>query len=143
MTALQAVAGLCPRCGMKGAHRDAMQCIDALRDHIAVLEWRKDDSSRGESGRCALRTPAPPRGGRVPRSDNRWVVLDGQRMILTDAARQLGISNVALHFRLVNRTGTTDYSGTDVRAVGADRKHTQIEASRLAHAAKARIHAAD
>ncbi len=61
------------------------------------------------------------RGGRSARRDNRYVVLDGRRMLLVDAARQLGISNVALHFRLVNRTGGKDYDGVDVRLVGADR----------------------
>ncbi len=142
MTAPQPLARLCPRCGMKGAHRDAMQCIDALRDHIAALEWRRDETPRRGTAQCAQAAAAQPRGGRVARSDNRWVVLDGQRMILTDAARELGISNVALHFRLVNRTGGNDYDGVDVRAVGADRKHTAVEASRLAHAAKARLHAA-
>jgi hypothetical protein len=85
---------------------------------------------------------ATKRGGRFARQDNRYVVLDGRRMPLVDAARQLGISNVALHFRLVSRTGGKNYDGVDVRAVGADRKHTAVEASRLAHAAKARLHAA-
>lgn len=111
-----------------------MDCINALRDQIAVLSFRRE-TKRGVSAN-AWRP-----GGRFPRSDNRWVVLDGQRMILTDAARKLGISNVALHFRLVNRTGGKDYDGVDIRAVRADRKHTPTEASRLAHAAKARIHA--
>ncbi len=127
----------CPRCGMRGTHADHDECIDALRDHIAILSFRGETSPGDPGKECS------PRGGRVTRSDHGWVVLDGQRMILTDAARRLGISNVALHFRLVNRTGTKDYSGTDVRAVGADMRHTAVEASRLAHAAKARIHAAD
>lgn len=61
------------------------------------------------------------RGGRQPRSDNRFVILDGETMILADAARTLGVSLIALHYRLVNRTGKNDYGCVDVRLVGADR----------------------
>jgi hypothetical protein len=30
--------GRCKRCGMAGAHRTAMECIDALRDKLAEYE---------------------------------------------------------------------------------------------------------
>jgi hypothetical protein len=104
----------CPRCGILGPnHANPLACIDALRDRIAVLGFRHDSGRTTAAKAC--------RGGRRPRADNRWVVLDGESMILSDAARRLGISLVALHFRLVNRTGGKEYDGVDVRAVGADR----------------------
>lgn len=66
------------------------------------------------------------KGGRHSRCDHRFILLDGRRVILADAARTLGISAVALHYRMVNRTGGKDYDGADVRAVGAD----QVKARR-------------
>jgi len=89
---------------------------------------------------AALPVPAPGcRGGRRPRRDNKLLVLDGQEVCLAEAARRLQISAAALHCRLIARTGSRDYAGTDVRGVCADVKRTPVEASRLAHAAKARI----
>lgn len=103
----------CPRCGMFGRHASPLECIDALRDRIAVLSFQCE-AQRGARSQA-------PFGGRVLRRDHRIVILDGQRLCLTDAARRVGISPVALHFRLVNRTGNANYGRVDVRAVGADR----------------------
>ncbi len=33
--------GMCRRCGFPGPHPDAGACIDALRDRIAYLEFRR------------------------------------------------------------------------------------------------------
>jgi len=54
------------------------------------------------------------------RANSRVVILDGKRLCLTEAARALGISASALHFRITNRTGASDYGEVDIRAVGAD-----------------------
>ncbi len=186
--ASQPAAALCARCGLPGPHATPADCIDALRDALADLEFRID--SRRSSKPCASAAHAggrqtqipvrPPtstwfdkrmvlldgerlsladaarrlgispnalhsriehrtgdphygcvdlreigadrarRGGRRDRKDARTVILDGRRLCLTEAARELGISAVALHFRLVNRTGTADYRDVDVRVVGAD-----------------------
>ena len=33
-------AGMCSECGFPGPHSGARECIDALRDRIAVLEFK-------------------------------------------------------------------------------------------------------
>ena len=113
MIAFRSAPALCARCGLPGPHSDALECIDALRDRLADLEFQIDGR---RSGADTAR-----RGGRRERKDARMVILDGRRLCLTEAARELGISAVALHFRLVNRTGTADYREIDIRVVGADR----------------------
>lgn len=92
-----------------------MECIDELRNQIAVL------TLRGTKG--PQRVPGTPerRGGRRVRSDNRLVILDGQKMCVAEAARRLGITHSALNWRLVNRVGERNYGCVDVRQVGADR----------------------
>ena len=117
MIAVQAAARgtQCPRCGMRGRHADARECIDALRDQVAVLGLRREGAPPAHGNPCGNG------GGRFPRSDNRYVLLDGQRLILSDAARSLGLSVSALHFRITRRVGHADYGCVDVREVGADR----------------------
>ena len=108
-----APAPACARCGVPGGqHVNAIACIDVLRDRIVRLEFRQE----------SLAHPAQPehRGGRRNRADNRMVVLDGDRLTLTDAARRLGITASTLHFRILNRTGNSAYRDVDVRTVGAD-----------------------
>ncbi len=122
--------GQCPRCGMQGQHANPFACIDALRDRLAVLSFERE-GKRNAPGHKETR------GGRHPRRDNKFLILDGQQLCLSEAARRLDLSPSALHFRMLARTGTRDYSGTDVRAVRADVKFTLIEASRAAHAVKA------
>ena len=113
---------------MQGQHANPLACIDALRDRLAVLSFEHD----------ARQAPHQDmRGGRHPRHDNKFLILDGQQLCLTEAARRLELSPSALHFRMLARTGSRDYAGTDVRAVRADVKFTRIEASRAAHAVKA------
>ncbi|MGE5647384.1 MAG: hypothetical protein ACM336_16500 [Acidobacteriota bacterium] len=117
---------MCARCGLPGPHATPAECIDALRDRIADLEFRID--SRRSSKPCASAARAGGRQAQIPVRpptstwfDRRMVMLDRERLSLTDAARRLGISPDALHFRLLNRTGTADYRDVDVRVVGADR----------------------
>jgi hypothetical protein len=52
------------------------------------------------------------------------VLLDGQRLCLSDAARALNLTPSTLHFRLVARTHDANYMDVDVRAVGADVAHS-------------------
>jgi len=103
----------CPRCGLRGRHADARECIDALRDQLAVVSLRQEGAPAKKQWGNG--------GGRFPRADNRFVVLDGRRLILADAARGLGLSASALHFRITRRVGHADYGCVDVRQVGGDR----------------------
>jgi hypothetical protein len=123
--------GQCPRCGMQGQHANPFACIDALRDRLAVLSFEREGARNAAPGHKETR------GGRHPRHDNKFLILDGQQLCLSEAARRLDLSPSALHFRMLARTGTREYSGTDVRAVRADVRFTRIEASRAAHAVKA------
>ncbi|MGO9008591.1 MAG: hypothetical protein ACLQPN_00695 [Bryobacteraceae bacterium] len=116
---------VCSRCGLRvdGQHETpgdwacrGCPCVAALRSRIAELEFRLERTAQKRNG------PTQPeqRGGRRERKDQRVVVLDGERVCLTDAARRLGISPSALHFRIVNRTGGTEYGLVDLRSIGAD-----------------------
>ena len=107
---------VCRRCGVRGngPHETAEQCIDALRMIIARLEFRQEEHEPEQ------KRPASARGGRRERSDNRMVLLDGERLCLTVAARRLGISTAALHYRIVARTGTKEYAEVDLRAISID-----------------------
>lgn len=119
---------VCARCGLRTEDQHARPgdrfcrgcpCVDALRARIAELEFKIER---------AAQTPAAPagtaharqRGGRRNRPDARMVILDGERLCLTEAARRLGIAPSALHFRLLSRTKSKEYDGVDIRAVGAD-----------------------
>lgn len=114
---------VCSRCGVHGEGEhpapggrrcSGCECVDALRAMIADLEFRLEKM---------MDKPAPKasnRGGRRNRRDARFVVLDGERLCLTDAARALGLSPSTLHLRIVARTHDPDYRDVDVRAVRAD-----------------------
>jgi hypothetical protein len=104
----------CPRCGLRGArHADAEECIDALRDHIARLSFKIEQRAD---------KPSQPtrRGGRRERKDNRFVLLDGERLTLAEAGRRLGLTASSLHFRILRRTKDAEYREVDLRAIGAD-----------------------
>lgn len=113
----ESTAHACLRCGVHGHQASpagpcrGCKCIDALRAQIAELEFRLEKSRPRKPSRS---------GGRRRRRDTRFVLLDGRRLSLTEAARALGLSASTLHLRLVNRTNNPDYRETDVRAVGAD-----------------------
>lgn len=113
---------VCMRCGLQseGPHATAEDCIDALRDALARLEFEAER----HAVRQHARNGADGRGGFRKRRDARMVVLDGQRLCLTEAARRLGMSASALHFRIVRRSGTTDYSDVDLRAIQVEVKRT-------------------
>lgn len=110
---------VCRRCGIPTAdpHSDSNECIDALRGVIARLEFHAE--TRAERS-AAPKPGAKPRGGVRDRHDARMVVLDGERVTLTEGARRLGLSASALHFRILRRTCDPKYSEIDLRSVGAD-----------------------
>jgi hypothetical protein len=113
----------------RGNHTSTTECIDALRGVIAEMEMRleaKTDDPQPAASHGVVRH----RTERRWRSDHRFVILDGDRLCLTDAAAKLGLSASTLHFRLVNRTGTRNYRDVDVRAVGADRTRARNERTR-------------
>jgi hypothetical protein len=41
--------GLCRRCGMHGPHETALACIDALRDLVAILQFRLSAERKGKN----------------------------------------------------------------------------------------------
>lgn len=139
ISALRAIAGrLMRKKGLgepKTATEPTDECIDALRAEIACAQMYQ--SPRGVPKRGTTRGISFI--ARAVRRDAHIVVLDGERIYLTEAARRLNISPAALHFRLVARTGTKHYTGVDIRAVRADVPYSRAEASRAAHAAKARL----
>jgi hypothetical protein len=102
---------------MSGRHASPLECIDALRDRIAEMELRRE---RRPSKSDATPQGTERRGGFRQRPDARMVILDGERLTLTEGARRLGLTGSTLHFRIVNRTGTTDYGEVDIRAIRAD-----------------------
>ena len=105
-----------PEANPETAH-EASVLIDVryphLREAFARDGWGRPRNAPAAAGASAS-------GGRRQRKDNRFVLLDGERLCLKDAARRLSVSMVALHFRLVNRTGDANYGCVDVREVGAD-----------------------
>jgi hypothetical protein len=117
----------CRRCGLDGEGEHTAPgdrqcrgcgCIDRLRAMVADLEFRIERMARKAAKQPTQKVER--RGGRRDRSDTRFVVLDGQRLCLADAARALGVTTSTLHFRLVNRVQDKNYQEVDVRAVGAD-----------------------
>ncbi len=109
---------VCPRCRLPGRHAGPDECIEALRDRIACLQFHKEavHEKVAADGVAAER-----RGGRRERRDNRFVLLGGERVTLTEAGRRLNISPGALVSRIRNRIGDADYSGIDLDVIGADR----------------------
>jgi hypothetical protein len=105
---------VCVRCGIRSTqkHEVARDCIDAWRDAYARLELKQQHAAGTGAGT----------GGWRARRDNRMVVLDGERINLTEAGRRLGISPAALSQRILNRT-RLEHCGeveVDIRAIGAD-----------------------
>ncbi len=115
-----------------GPHAGPDECIEALRTVIAKMEFRQEQTREKAAARPAL---AGCRGGWRNRPDARMVLLDGERITLTEAARRLEMSASALHFRIVRRAGTAEYSEVDLRALHVEVKRTPIDALRARMAA--------
>jgi hypothetical protein len=48
-------SALCPRCGCKAFHSNSSECIDALRQHIAELEFKRSNPG-GQARHCRERS---------------------------------------------------------------------------------------
>lgn len=119
---------VCPRCGLRGdgphtapgdRYCRGCPCIDAMRARIAELEFKLERAAQKRQA-PAVPIQIEQRGGRRNRPDARMVILDGEHLCLTEAARRLGISPSALHFRIANRVGAAEYGEVDLRLVEAD-----------------------
>ena len=106
---------VCTMCGVRqsGQHRTPFECIVALREVIAVYEFRIDQLREKNLDR-----------GRMKRSDNRFVVVSGERMCLSDAARELGISPDALRCRIRRRVGQVG-EDIDLRLIEVDKRYAR------------------
>jgi hypothetical protein len=102
---------VCTMCGVRqsGRHSTPFECILALRQVAAALEFRIEQSREKNLDR-----------GRTARANNRFVTLDGVRMTLSEAARELGLSAPALFGRIVRRLGDVGEE-IDLRQIGIDR----------------------
>lgn len=117
----------CVRCGTAGPHARTADCIDALRDLTASVSIRAPQRTS---------TRRSNRGGRRDRRDNRFVVLNGERLNLTEAALRLGLSASALHWRIVSRVGDPDYRETDLDAIRVHIKHSSKECGQIGAAVR-------
>ena len=104
---------VCTICGIRqsGQHPDISHCIRALREYVAVLELLIERLHE-ELERVRIHPPcskAPPEddGQRGIESEHStcFVILDGRRMRLADAARKLCLSAKALRNRVERRLG--------------------------------------
>ena len=66
MDALNASA-LCPRCGCKAFHSNSGECIDALRRHIAELEFKRTNPTGQVRHRREANTPGRYADADIPR----------------------------------------------------------------------------
>jgi hypothetical protein len=101
---------VCTMCGVRqsGQHRTPLECIIALREVIAGYEFRTDQLLEKNLDR-----------GRMKRSNNRFVILNGERMCLSDAARELRMTVKALRHRIHRRIGAV-VETVDLRAIDID-----------------------
>jgi len=97
--------------------RDVQVCTKCGAERDSEIQFAVSGPTNSAGKRQHARNGADGRGGFRRRKDLRMVVLDGERVHLTEAARRLGMSASALHFRIVRRTGTSDYSDVDLRAI--------------------------
>lgn len=87
---------VCDRCGIRqnGRHRTELGCFIAYREVIAVQEM-VIEHLKEKNG-----TPSA-----MERSTNRFVILFGERMSLSDAASRMGISEKAIRHRVERGLG--------------------------------------
>ena len=104
---------VCTVCGVRqcGQHLNLYECITALREVIAMLQLRIEQ---------LLETNLE--HGTVNRSNNRFVLLNGERMCLSDAARKLNLSLDALRWRIKTRLGEITDT-VDLREIGIADRH--------------------
>jgi hypothetical protein len=114
---------VCPRCGVesKGPHQNWAACVDALRSVIGDMQI-KIDGLEEKLARSKSNASEPANPARREPKDARFhqiVVLDGEVLRLDVAAVRLGLTPMALYFRIRKRIGKfTDQ--VDIRAIGAD-----------------------
>jgi hypothetical protein len=113
----RAADGQCPRCGLRGLHASADDCIDALRSKIAEMEFAKDAAREARGPR-----PGRPskRGGLRNRKDGRTVILDGDQVSLAEAARRLGMHAGTLYHQIARSTGNPKAQDVDLGSIGVD-----------------------
>jgi len=117
---------VCWRCGLrqKGRHRNWIECVMAYRELVAVKQMRIEqlkETIRQLEERNAV-------GSGSERSTNRIVVLNGERMCLSDAAREKGISVKALRHRIERRLGRgweEIIDEIDLAAIGIDKPYAR------------------
>ena len=105
---------VCAQCGVRnaGEHRNADECINALRSVIGTLEMRLESAKESAAiNRQKART-----------DNRRHVVLDGERLSICDAASKIGISIDALAFRL-RPFRHLNLSAVDLRELGIAEKN--------------------
>ena len=108
---------VCQRCGIRqnGPHRTWFECIIAYRELCSIFEKRIE----------RLKQKNTDRGG-MKRSDNRFVVVNGERMCLSDAARELGMSVDALRRRIKRRIGEIG-DAIDLRLIEIDKPYARAK----------------
>jgi hypothetical protein len=106
---------VCERCGLRqsGNHRTDLECVIAFREVCFNLETENEQLRRENRNR-----------GGMNRSDNHFVVLHGQRMCLTDAARELGLTFDALRCRIKRRAGGSG-GEVDLDALGINKRYAR------------------
>jgi len=108
---------VCERCGLrqKGLHRDWLECIVNYRDMFArqqlLIEQLMEKIRRA-----------------TERSTSRFLVLYGERMCLSDAARALDMTPKALRHRITRRLGKNweEVAGEiDLAAIGIEKRYAR------------------
>lgn len=117
---------VCWRCGLrqKGRHRNWIECVIAYRELVTVKQMRIEQL---EERIRQLKVGDAVRSG-SGRSTNRRVILDGERMCLSDAAREKGISVKALRHRIERRLGQgweEIVEEIDLASIGIDKRYAR------------------
>ena len=108
---------VCERCGLrqKGLHRDWLECMITYREMFArqqlLIEQLMEKIRRA-----------------TERSTSRFLVLYGERMCLSDAARALDMTPKALRHRITRRLGKNweEIAGEiDLAAIGIDKRYAR------------------
>jgi hypothetical protein len=84
----------------------------ALREVIADLELKLERKAEKNNARILME-----------RSNHRFVLLDGERICLSDAARKLNLSLSTIRKRIETRMGAI-VDTIDLREIDIDKRHT-------------------